>query len=178
MFFRQGSTIMARISGIETRSGSCGPCPTSPAAKPAKPAPSVTMSSRAVAGTSLALGTPLISTKEQRKYSIPFCWTSVLKSSVNSVPPLLNLLGNSGRGFFSQQPAAGEAVGRKRLHQGRGFAGGNCFGQALAGYRAGLEAPCAPADIHKEIVQFAGRSHDRSIIRAHVTDSGPLAKNF
>jgi hypothetical protein len=33
------------------------------------------------------LGMPLISTKEHRKYSIPFSWMSAFGSVVNVVPP-------------------------------------------------------------------------------------------
>src|SRR5438874_5240171 len=58
-----------------TTSGSCGPWLRSPAAKPAKAAPSCFISSAWVAGTTLAFGAPLNSTKEHKKNSIPFSST-------------------------------------------------------------------------------------------------------
>jgi hypothetical protein len=64
------------------------------------------------------------------------------------------------------------------VHQDCGFAGGNRLGQALTGNRTGLESPRTPADVHVEIIQFAGRTHDRSIIRRHVTYPGPLTQNL
>src|ERR1700691_5865469 len=108
------------------------------------------MSSSALAGTSLALGMPLISTKEQRKYSMPCCFTSALRSSVNSVPPWINLLRHRSGSFFPDQLAGGKSDGRKRLHQRRRLASGDRFREAVAGNRTGLEAPGAPTHIHKE----------------------------
>src|SRR5580693_8355915 len=81
-FFLQGRIASDSKSGMLTISGSCGPCPRSPAANPANPAPCDAISSKLVAGTSLALGAPLISTNEQKKYSICLSRTSFLTLSM------------------------------------------------------------------------------------------------
>ena len=74
----QGITVSEAKSGRFIMSGSWGNWPMLPAAKPAKPAPSCAIASRCVAGTTLALGAPFISTNEQRKNSMPFSATNDL----------------------------------------------------------------------------------------------------
>src|SRR5262249_56302746 len=85
MFLRQGRIVVVLKSGIAIMSGLWGPWPISPVAKPAKPALPLAMSSRWVAGTSLALGTPLISTNEHRKNSTPLSWMSCFASASVSI---------------------------------------------------------------------------------------------
>src|SRR6185312_1978718 len=119
----------------------------SPAAKPANPAPSTAMSSTWVEGTSLALGMPLISTKEQRKNSSP---SSILRrtsagTGPGFVPPPLfapatsrllragaavamgppcvfgRLVRYSGRGLLADEPIFVEPLQRKWAHERRYF---------------------------------------------------------
>src|SRR5262249_18822963 len=89
MFLRQGRIVVVLKSGIAIMSGLWGPWPISPVAKPAKPALPLAMSSRWVAGTSLALGAPLISTHEHRNNSTPLSWMSRFVSASVSIGRIL-----------------------------------------------------------------------------------------
>jgi hypothetical protein len=71
------------------------------------------MSSRCVAGTSLALGAPLISTNEHRKKSTPFCSTTFATSAtcirvLSATPQVLawGIQGNLALVCFAQMKRA------------------------------------------------------------------------
>src|SRR5438067_3726938 len=141
--FRHGRIVRELKSGMLMRSGSCGPWPRSPQANPAKPAPSLAIVSTWVAGTSLAFGAPVISTKEQKKYLIPLSFTSDFTSSIIFPAPPCSRR-NCRRSFLAYQLAGAETGWRERLDQLRSLARGDQFGCAFGGNRGGFESVGAP----------------------------------
>ena len=153
-FFLQGSIASDSKSGMLTMSGSCGPCPRSPAANPAKPAPSDAISSRWVAGTSLALGAPLISTNEQKKYSMLLSRTSFFTLSMVMKVLFSRYEETAAAAFSPTSCPARKRPGENASNQRRRLARRDQFRRALAGDGTRLESIRAPADVHVEILHL------------------------
>src|ERR1700682_5350577 len=165
MFLRQGRMVSERKSGTLEISGSCGFCPTLPHAKPAKPAPSWENSSRCEIGTSFALGAPVNSTKEIKRYSTPFLINSDFNLSVSvmvfSRSRFLFLVRHRRCGLLSNQLSGGKPSRRERLDQARRLPGGNQCCHTLAGNRSCLESVSPPSHIYIKVTDLLRSAHNR-----------------
>ena len=78
--------------------------------------------------------------------------------------------------FFAHQVSFPESGQSKGSDQIRGSTGGNCLGKGLAADGGGLEAICTPAYVDEKTLD--GReAHDRTEVRRHVAQTGPLPED-
>ena len=79
-------------------------------------------------------------------------------------------------GLLPDQTIFVETRQSKRFYQGRSPPSHNEFCHILSGHRPGFEAVGAPTDIHQESAHPRHFAHNRTIVRGHVAQAGPLAQ--
>src|SRR5579864_5513250 len=94
-------------------------------------------------------------------------------------PPRLTMasMRDSRRRLLSNQAVLIEPRNAEWLQQLRSRSRGDEIGHQFAGHRTGLEAVRAPSYIHQKAFDFGHLAHDRTVVRRHVADSGPLTQH-